>query len=142
MSKDFRVRFQVCWADLDANGHMANRAYVDYATQTRFVYIASRGFTPGDFRKHGVGPVILEERLRYFKELMFLEEFEADFMLGEMSDDGSRFTIRNRFFRGETLCCEMVTNGAWFSLQSRKIQPPPEKLKEAMLALPRFEVGV
>ena len=139
MSEGFRVAHQVAWADLDANGHMANRAFLDYATQTRFVLIASLGFTPGDFKKHGVGPVILEDRIRYYKELMFLDRFHVDFTVSEQSEDGSRFTIGNRFYRGDTLCAEIQTRGAWFSLRERKILAPPQELRVAMDAMPPLE---
>ena len=133
-------QFQVAWGDLDANGHMANRAFLDYATQARFLYIAERGFTPLDFRKHSLGPVILEEHIRYIKELLFLERFRVDFSARLLSDDGSRFRLRNRFFREDDRhCAEIVCSGAWFCLRTRTIVPPPPPLAEAMQRAPVFD---
>jgi acyl-CoA thioester hydrolase len=139
MSDTIHATFQVTWGDLDANGHMANRGFLDYTTQARFLFLASRGFTPVDFRKHGIGPVVTEDRLRYVKELMFLDRFNVDFATGEISDDDSRFRIRNRFFRKGDLCAEIHSDGAWFSLRERKVVSPPPELAAIMRAAPAID---
>ncbi|HKZ73564.1 MAG TPA: acyl-CoA thioesterase [Steroidobacteraceae bacterium] len=54
-------QFTVLWGDLDANQHMRNTAYLDYAAQSRFVFLASQGFGPGEFRRHRMGPVVLRD---------------------------------------------------------------------------------
>ncbi|MEJ2085295.1 MAG: thioesterase, partial [Acidobacteriota bacterium] len=46
----YEARYRVAWVDIDMNGHMANSRYLDYATQTRLQYIASRGFSLNDFQ--------------------------------------------------------------------------------------------
>lgn len=139
MSEVFRAEFQVAWGDLDTNGHMANAAFLDYATQARFLFFSANGFEPADFRRHGVGPVIATDRIRYRRELLFLERFEVDYFVGAIAEDGARFTIRNRFFRGDELCAEIETDGAWFDLKERRVVPPPAELDAVMRAIPTYE---
>lgn len=50
--------FQVAWEHLDANVHAANTAFMRFAINTRFLHFASLGFTPADFARHRLGPVV------------------------------------------------------------------------------------
>lgn len=128
----YEASYRVTWTDVDMNGHMANSRYLDYATQTRFQHIASQGFGPADFRRHGVGPIIFEDRIRYQRELRFLDEFTVSFSYETMDDKGRKFKVVNRFTRDGEEVAEVVAHGAWFDLAARKVVVPPAKLAEAM----------
>jgi acyl-CoA thioester hydrolase len=95
-------QFTVVWGDLDANQHMRNTAYLDYAAQSRFIFLA-----------------------------LTLE-------LAGMSEDGARFALANAFTnaRGE-LAATVRSDGAWFALDARRVQPPPDGLLAAMNRMPR-----
>lgn len=138
MGAPYEASFRVSWSDVDMNGHMANSRYLDYATQTRFQYIASQGFTPADFRRHGVGPIIFEDRIRYQRELRFLDEFTVSFSYETIDDEGRKFKVVNRFTRGGEEVAEVVALGAWFDLAARKVVVPPAKLAEAMGHTPSY----
>ena len=128
----YQASFRVSWSDVDMNGHMANSRYLDYATQTRFQYIASQGFTPADFRRHGIGPIIFEDRIRYQRELRFLDEFSVSFSYEPIDDQGRKFRVVNRFTRDGEEVAEVIAHGAWFDLGSRKVVVPPDALATAM----------
>jgi len=131
-------QFTVVWADLDANQHMRNTAYLDYAAQSRFLFLASRGFPPGEFRRHRLGPVVLRDTVEYRRELNHLDVFTLRLELAGMSEDGARFALANTFTnaRGE-LAATVRSDGAWFALEARRVQPPPEALLAAMNRMPR-----
>lgn len=140
MSETPRSSYTVTWSDLDANVHMRNTGYLDYAAQTRFVYLASQGFTPAEFRNAGIGPVVFSEEIRYLRELRFLEEFSVTIELSGVNAEGSKFILVNRFLKKDgTVSAEVVTRGAWFDLRERKVTVPPQALTDAMLRLPRTE---
>lgn len=61
----YRRHYRVAWADLDANGHVANTAFLDYATETRLSCFAEHGFTARDFAAAGFGPVVLRDVVHY-----------------------------------------------------------------------------
>lgn len=105
-----------------------NSRYLDYATQTRFLYVASRGFSPADFRRHGIGPVIFEDRVTYRRELRFLDDFVVSHAYERLDEAGRKFTVTNRFARQGELVAEVTANGAWFDLAARAIVAPPAEL--------------
>ena len=132
----YEARYRVAWADVDMNGHMANSRYLDYATQTRLQYIASRGFSLSDFQHHGVGPIIFEDRTRYQRELRFLDEFVVSHSYESLDEKGRKFKVVNRFTRDGEEVAEVVAHGAWFDLATRKVIVPPAKLARALSADP------
>jgi len=129
-------RYTVLWADLDANQHLKNTRYLDYAGQTRFRFLADHGFTPADFAAARMGPVVMEDRVRYLREFRLLEEFDVNIELVGQNESGSRFNLRNTFFNlaGE-VCAEVWSHAAWFNLKERRIAAPPEGLAGAMGAM-------
>lgn len=132
----YELSTHVSWAALDANGHMANTAYLDIVVDARFSYFATKGFAPAEFAKLRIGPVVRRDEVDYFKELHLLQPVKVNFILAGLSEDASRFRIRNEIFRGDGELAARVTSlGGWFDLAARKLVAPPEKLAEAMRAL-------
>lgn len=132
MTEPYAVEYQVSWADVDLNGHMANSRYLDYATQTRFRYIAEHGFPPEAFRRHAIGPVIFEDRLRYLRELRFLERFRVTFAYRQKGDDRRKFHVSNTFLRDGETVAEITADAAWFDLRTRSLVEPPDALVAAL----------
>ena len=136
----FELPFQVTWADLDANRHMRNSSYLEYASQSRFVFLAEHGFTPEAFAKHAIGPAILKDEISYRRELLFLERFTVSLQISGQTEDGSRSQFLNRFVREDgKVACEIRTLFAWIDLNARKVIAPPPELQAAMQALGRTE---
>jgi len=136
----FQPTFKVNWADLDANNHMRNTGYLDYAAQARFLFLNSNGFTPTAFIVKRIGPVVFSDEITYKRELRFLDEFSVDLKLGGISEDGAKFVFINNFINGGgRLCATVKTKAAWFDLQSRKLKPPPAGLKKALEQMDKSE---
>jgi len=134
----FEKAFQVAWAHLDANGHMANTAYLDIAVDVRFMYFASRGFPPEEFRRRGIGPVVRRDEVDYHRELRLLQPIRVNLLLVGLSEDASRFRIRNEIHREDgELAARITSLGGWFDLGERKLVAPPEVLAEALRNLER-----
>ena len=133
-------RFQVAWGDLDANRHMRNTRYLDYAAQCRFLYFASKDFGPAKFEAHGIGPVVLTETMSYRKELQFLEEFEVHLFCGGRNETESKYLFVNRFVGcDERHHGELRTTFMWFDLKARKLTRAPDDLMAVMKAVPCTE---
>ena len=125
---------------MDVNQHMANTAFLAYAGDIRTQFSAARGFTISRFAELQIGPVILEDRLTYAREIRLLESFTLDVQLAGCTADVRRFKIRNRFFTaGDTLCASVDSIGLWLDLAKRKPIPPPPELRDAWLSLERSE---
>ena len=128
------------WRDMDVNQHMANAAFLDYASNTRMLFFDSMGFTAASFAEHRLGPVVLEDRLVYRREIRMLEPFTVDLQAVAGSADGRRFKVRNRFTTSAGgLCATVESTGLWFDLVSRRPVTPPDGLREALAGLARAD---
>jgi acyl-CoA thioester hydrolase len=136
----FERSFQVSWAHLDANAHMANTAYVSVCIDIRMMYFASRGFAASEFARLRLGPVVRRDEIDYFRELHLLDAIRVTFSLAGLSDDASRFRLRNEIYREDgQLAARISSLGGWFDLEARKLVAPPDPLANALRALERSE---
>src|SRR5215831_10642556 len=135
----FRISLFARWPDMDFNQHMRNAAYLGVSEDCRMSFLAKNGFTMDEFRKRALGPVVLEDKLVYKKELKLLENFSVDLALLAITRDGRRMRIRNTFRRepdgAEVAVVESVV--LWFDLRERRPVVPPAELRELWLTLPR-----
>jgi acyl-CoA thioester hydrolase len=132
--------FRVGWGDVDGNGHMANRAFLDRAADTRFIFFAENGFPGSHFSAERIGPVIVRDQLAYRKELRLLDEFTVDLELLGLSSDGSRFELANTFrtAAGEE-AASVASEGVWFDLERRRPRAPPADLDSVQRKMRRSE---
>ncbi len=134
----FERKFQVGWRDVDPNGHVANMVYLEYAVDTRIAFFASEGFPPANFLTHGFGPVIKNDFVEYFREVMMLDELRVTMENGGHSEDYSRFRVVNTIYKADgELAAKVTTIGGWLDLRERKLMEPPEEIKQAWQALSR-----
>ncbi len=104
------------------------------------VHFAATGSSNGDFVRHQIGPVIKSEELEYFRELHLLDEVRVTLLCAGLSDDASRFRIRNEFWKDDGAMAARITSlGGWLDLQARKLVPPPDALAAALRSIPRTE---
>jgi acyl-CoA thioester hydrolase len=136
----FEETLHVSWNHLDANGHMANTAYLDMAVDVRFLYFTSCGFSPAEFMATGIGPVVRRDEVDYFRELRMLQPVRVSLLLAGLSDDASRFRLVNEFRREDgELCARLTSQGGWLDIKARKLVAPPEKLADALRGLEHTE---
>ena len=124
------------WGDMDFNSHMRNTAYLDKAGDVRMLFFSENGFAMAQFVALRLGPVIMKDELEYFKEVGLLETLRVTLSLAALSEDGSRFLMRNEFFRADgKLAARVTSTGGWLDLAARKLVAPPEKLLAALCSL-------
>ena len=126
------------WGDMDFNAHMGNTAYLDKAADVRMMFFSEHGFPMSEFVRLRLGPVIQKDEIEYFREVNLLEELTITFDITGMSDDGSRWIIRNEFFRSDgKLVARVTSTGGWLDLSVRKLVPAPADLLKAFRELPQ-----
>jgi len=136
MSRIFEKTFHVGWAHVDFNGHLGNTSFLDLAVDVRMFYFAENGFPVSQFQRLKFGPVIMKDEITYFKEMYMLDRIRITFQGAGLSDDATRFKLRNDFFREDgKLAASLTTAGGWLSLETRKLIVPPKKLADAMRRL-------
>ena len=86
MSQPYEQEFRARWVDMDLNQHMRNAAYLGCSEETRMRYLDVHGFTMAEFSKRQLGPVVVEDRIVYRRELGLLETFRVDLALASGGD--------------------------------------------------------
>jgi acyl-CoA thioester hydrolase len=129
------------WSEMDFNQHMRNAAYLGAGEDCRMRFLESRGFTIDELRRRRLGPVVLEDRLVYKKELALLDGFRVDLALAAITPDGRRMKLRNTFHRERdgALCALVESVVLWLDLETRHPVAPPDELKSAWLSLARTD---
>ena len=136
----FEVSMTTGWQDMDMNGHMRNTAYLEKAVDVRLMWFARSGFDAAEFGRRRIGPVIMSDEIRYHRELGLLEPMRATLALAGVAEDGSRFRLRNEFYRADgALAARLDSTGGWLDLVARRLIPPPAEIAASLEALGRTE---
>lgn len=125
------------WGDMDFNGHMRNTAYLDKSGDVRMRFFEAHGFPMREFRRLGVGPVIMKDEVEYFREVDLLDSLRVTLARFALSEDGSRFGLCNEFFRPDgKLAARVRSTGGWLDLAARRLVAPAPALRAALDAMP------
>ncbi len=124
---------------LDTFGHVNNAAYLQILEQARWDLVTRNGYGLDEVHRRGIGPVVLEIRLRFRRELRnrqrvtirsWVEAYagKTGKLLQQILDDSG------------TLCCEAEFTVGLLDLTTRRLIPPtPEWL--AALGLLSEDLG-
>ena len=136
-SDRYARQFLVGWRMMDFNGHLANTAYLDLAADVRVAFFAEHGFSPAEFRRIALGPVVRKDEVEYFKEINLHETVTVTYAALAMSSDAARFTLENEIFNAAGERAAVVrSTGGWLDLRARKLVVPPPPLVDAMRLVP------
>ena len=136
----YEKTFITGWGDMDPNSHMRNSAYLDKCSDVRVMYFAENGFPSAEFMRLRIGPVIMKDEVEYFREIGLLEEVKVTYTQLGLSEDGSRFLVRNEFYKADgKLAARVTSTGGWLDLTARKLIAPPDAMLQAMRALERAD---
>lgn len=128
------------WGDMDFNSHMKNTAFLDKSADVRMMFFAENGFPMQEFSRLKLGPVVMKDEVEYQKEVGLLQEIRVTLALAGLSNDGSRFLLRNEIFHSDgKLCAKVTSAGGWLDLVVRKLVAPPEGLLAALRLLPQTD---
>jgi acyl-CoA thioester hydrolase len=132
--------FYAGWKDIDFNQHMKNTAFLEKVDDVRMMFFAENGLLINEFARLRIGPVVFKDEVEYFKEINMLEKIKISIETSGMSEDGTRFIIKNEFFRPDGKMAARITSyGTWIDLDERKVRVPPEKIQMMMKALPKAD---
>ncbi len=134
----FEQPIVVRWQDIDANRHLRNTAYSEFATDTRFRYVAAHGYTMERFEALRFGPVILREDIRYRREVLLGQTVTVNFLAAGLSADGSQWRVRHQIRLPDGKEAAVLTlDGGWIHLDTRRLVEPPADLLSVLQRLPR-----
>jgi acyl-CoA thioester hydrolase len=124
MADPFAVRIAARGYEADSNGHVAGTVLLQYGQQARWECLLAAGIDQSELLASGIGPVSLEERIRFHHELRPGEEVEVScsFVWGE----GKTFRAEQELRRSDgTLVAEVTNTGGLLDLDERRLIADP-----------------
>jgi acyl-CoA thioester hydrolase len=125
----FTVPIVVRGYELDLNGHLNQAVYLQYAEHARWEILRAAGIGSAELLADGVGPVVLENTVKYFRELRAGDEVtvSCEFEFGS----GKVWRLRQEIRKLDgTLSAEIGSVGGLLDLTARKlVADPAERLR-------------
>lgn len=107
---------------LDTFGHVNNATYLELFEEARWELITENGYGLEKIKATNLGPVILEIKLRFIKEIKLREKIIIESKLNSYENRIARMT-QTMLRAGET-CCTAEIAFALFDLKERKLVLP------------------
>lgn len=132
--------FEIRWSDLDANRHLANTSYMSYAVHMRMSLLKKVGIGHATLNSRNIGPVVFDEHLYYFKEVLPDQNIQVSVALGGYSSDGMFFDfIHNYYAIDGTNLARLCVTGGWIDLKTRKLISLPKEILEKFEHAPKSD---
>jgi YbgC/YbaW family acyl-CoA thioester hydrolase len=115
---------------LDSFGHVNNAAYVELYEEARWDFITKNGFGLDYIKKHQVGPVILDLKVRFKRELLNREKIKITSKTLEIVSPKIMVLEQQMLKPDGKVASEATFTIGFFDMKSRKlIDAGPEWLK-------------
>lgn len=128
MKHVFTCVMPIRWGDMDAMGHVNNTVYFQYLEQARIEWFRSIGRNGKD--ENGQGPVIINARMTFLKQLRFPGDIELRVYAGQVGRTSfeTRIEIR-RTDLPDVIWAEGGAKVVWSDYAAEKSVPVPEAIR-------------
>jgi acyl-CoA thioester hydrolase len=135
MPDAFSLRIRVRGYELDAQGHVNQAVYGQYAEHARWEFLRAAGVSHDDLAASGLGPAILKTTIRFQRELQAGDE--VDVTCAFEWRDGKLFELVQDFrLPDATPVAKLVGTVGLIDLETRKLVADPRGRFRAMAAAP------
>ena len=135
MDDRFVVRVAARGYEADVNGHVAGSVLLQYGQHARWECLRAAGVDQGDLVSKGIGPVSLEERIRFHHEIRPGEEVEVSCLFVWGTGKSFRIEQEIRMTDG-TLAAEITNIGGLLDLRSRRLVADPGQIWKSAAKAP------
>lgn len=133
----FAVRITARGYETDSNGHVAGTVLLQYGQHARWECLKAAGLDQDGLLRSGIGPVSLEERIRFHREIRAGEEVDVScaFAWGT----GKSFRIEQEIRKADgTLAAQITSVGGLLDLKDRRLIPDPARAWRSAATAPRL----
>ena len=137
MGDRFVVRIGARGYEVDANGHVAGSVLLQYAQHARWECLRAAGIDQASLRGQGIGPVSLEERIRFHREVCAGDQVDVScvFVWGE----GKTFRVEQEIRTPDWALAAEVTNvGGLLDLTQRRLINDPGRIWRSAASTPEL----
>ncbi|GGO39776.1 acyl-CoA thioesterase [Streptomyces lasiicapitis] len=136
MSEQFAVSVTVRGYETDSQGHLNQSVYLQYAEHARWSILRAAGIDQQDLIDKGVGPVALENTVRYRSELRAGDEVRVDCVF--VWSEGKTFKVEQTITKADGTVAATVSGlGGLLDLKERRMVPAPGEYFRALASDPR-----
>ncbi|QIS13329.1 acyl-CoA thioesterase [Nocardia arthritidis] len=121
--------------ELDTQGHLNQAVYLQYAEHARWEWLRAAGLPQDKLLATGVGPIVLENNIKYRHELRGGDEvtITCEFVWARNKTFGMRHEVRKL---DGTIAAEITVTGGLLDLTARKLVPNPGERLRALAERP------
>ena len=133
----FTVRIAARGYEVDSNGHVASAVLLQYGHHARWECLRAAGIDQAGLAAKGIGPVSLEERIRFHHEIHAGQEVvvSCTFTWG----DGKSFGIEQEIRLPDgTLVADITNVGGLLDLKDRRLVRDPDQIWRSIAGAPEF----
>lgn len=134
----FSKTYEIGWNHLDANAHVKNSAYAEFGDDVRIAFWQMCGASPLLMHELGVGPILFDSYIQFYKELHLGEIIVVDLVLENISEDFRKWKIIQHIYKQEglILAAKITLNGSFMDLKTRKVCPAIGAMKDSFSLMP------
>jgi acyl-CoA thioester hydrolase len=133
----FAVRISARSYETDSNGHVAGTAILQYGQHARWECTRAAGIDQRKLLDVGVGPVSLEERIRFHSELHAGDE--VDVTCRFVRSGGMTFRVEQELRKSDGSIAADVTGVAGLlDLEARRLVPDPAAVWRSLATAPEL----
>ena len=134
-------KVDIKWADLDANRHVSNMAYVALLDHARMSYFNENGFSQEMFEKHRLGPIVFNQQMFFLKEVLPATTVQINVELQGSTEDYRFVQFGHSIYNHEgARAVYGYLTVAFMDLDTRKLMPaPPKPFLDLLQGLPKSE---
>jgi acyl-CoA thioester hydrolase len=140
----FSTEYRADWGDLDPNFHVRAGVWLDYATNTQYLWLEHFGITQARYKELGYEPIVLRLEAKYHHEATFGDVIRDTPRLAGLSPDGAQWKVRHSFEKGKgERLGAIIMEGTWLNWTTRQAVAPAPDIVAALNKLartPNFEV--
>jgi acyl-CoA thioester hydrolase len=117
--------------DLDELGHVNNAVYLNYIETAAREHALREGFGLGDFKAHGVIPIVRSHHITYYKPALHGDTLLISTEIKKVS--GPKAVRHNQVRHEQTkeLLAEAITEWVWLDVESLRPKRVPKAIREA-----------
>jgi acyl-CoA thioester hydrolase len=121
------LRMSIRWGDMDAMGHVNNTVYFRYMEHARIEWFSEIGCTPDP---SGIGPVIINARCTFIKQLTYPGDIELLTYAGRPGRSSFETYVEiRRVDQPEVLAAEGGAKIVWVNFPEEKSTPLPDRIR-------------
>ena len=136
--KEYSIKTDIRWADLDPNFHVLHSKYYDFGAHCRMSFLTKHGITTAVMNERNIGPILFREECLFKKEIKFGDEISISLKLDKLSADYRKWTMTHEIWKnGDTLVAVITAEGAWMDTRLRKVISLPEDLRKNFDTIPK-----